>query len=619
MLSVPPNAPLAILREVFGYQDFREGQQAAVEALLGGGDALMLLPTGAGKSLCYQLPALVARREGRGTTVVISPLIALMHDQVESLRARGVSAAAINSQQDPREQRNVVLEFLRGDLDLLYVSPERAKLDSFRRWLKKVPIAFLAIDEAHCVSQWGHDFRPEYLELGELRDIIRAPVAALTATATPRVLLEIQKQLKLRDPTIVRGSFARPNLSFAVRPLRKDADRLQALIKLLDEANIRSAKVSGRAIVYCSTRKKSEAVATQLKEAGFKASYYHAGRTKLARERAQTGFDEGRSRVLVATSAFGMGIDYPDVRLIVHFQAPGSLSAYYQEAGRAGRDGLFARCVLFFGPGDLMTQRRLQLSGKVTKVVQERTEAGLSAVQKYAESTTCRASDLCEYFTTQASSPCGHCDVCLGQLGSDNDDDESEPRLTAKPKVAATVLDEAEKLLIVQAVAALSRPVGKANLAKALRGSRAKVLRRGGLLRLPEHGLLAKRDEASIVATIDSLLEDKRLIRRGVKYPTVWLPGKAIRGVASAEEGSEKAPKGRPRRSDLGRELENYRRRQAKSLSWKSYMVFQQRVIVAVEQERPTTVFALGQIPGLGPAKIERFGQDILEIVRRHS
>lgn len=617
MPSDTPHDPRTILREVFGYSEFREGQRAAIDSLILGGDALILLPTGAGKSLCYQVPALVARRRGGGTTVVISPLIALMQDQVSALRTKGVAAAAINSHQDPREQRNVVLEFLRGELDLLYVSPERAKLDSFRRLLRKVPIALLAIDEAHCVSQWGHDFRPEYMELGDLRDIVQAPMAALTATATPRVLLEIQKQLKLKTPTLVRGSFARPNLSFSVQQLRKDSDRITALTALLDQAQLRTPKSEGRAIVYCSTRKKSEAVATALKIAGFKAAFYHAGRTKLARERAQEGFELGRSRVLVATSAFGMGIDYPDVRLLVHFQAPGSIEAYYQEAGRAGRDGLPARCVLFFGLGDLMTQRRLQLSGKVSRVMQERTEAALSAVSAYAASVECRASFLCEYFTTQLAPDCGHCDVCSTPASVLLAPQHHLPRPALQPKPEILVLDSSARALITSAVTALTRPVGKASLAKALRGSRAKALSRGGLLKLAEHGKLAENTEAEIIASIDVLLTEKVLVRRGVKYPTIWLNGKPVRGLAS-KDTPEKGKPGRSRGSDLVRELENYRRRKASSLSWKSYMVFQQRVILAVDQQRPTTTAALATIPGLGPAKIDRFGEDILEIVRRN-
>jgi ATP-dependent DNA helicase RecQ len=328
-----------ILKKVFGFSDFRQGQAEAVDAVLSGGDSVVLLPTGGGKSLCYQVPALALAQRGQGTTVVVSPLIALMRDQVTALCGRGVSAAAINSHQEDDEQREVVREFLRGELDLLYVSPERAAAASFRRMLARVDIALIAIDEAHCVSQWGHDFRPEYMRLGELRDIVDAPMIALTATATPVVMEEIVSGLGLREPTMVRGDFSRPNLSFSVQHLRSEAARIGTLQDILTNAGFRGTRGPGRAIVYCSTRKKTETVAKALKSAGFSAAYYHAGRTKLARERVQRAFDLRRAQILVATNAFGMGIDYPDVRVIVHFQTPGSLEAYYQEAGRAGRDG----------------------------------------------------------------------------------------------------------------------------------------------------------------------------------------------------------------------------------------------------------------------------------------
>ncbi|MBA3538636.1 MAG: ATP-dependent DNA helicase RecQ, partial [Deltaproteobacteria bacterium] len=348
----------SVLQDAFGFGELRPGQREAIEAVLGGRDAIVLLPTGAGKSLCYQAPAVLLARAGRGTTIVVSPLIALMNDQVSALRGRGIAAAAIHSQLDDEERLEAIAALQRGELALLYISPERAVMDGFKRLLARAPIGLLAIDEAHCVSQWGHDFRPEYLRLAELREVIRVPAIALTATATPRVMAEIATSLELRDPAIVRGDFRRPNLAFEVQHHVRDEARIDATIAALDAAGLRSRTGPGRGIVYCSTRKKAETVAAALGKAGFAAGYYHAGRTGLARDRAQRGFALGKTRVLVATCAFGMGIDYPDVRVIVHFQAPGSLEAYYQEAGRAGRDGLPGRCILLFGAGDLVTQRR---------------------------------------------------------------------------------------------------------------------------------------------------------------------------------------------------------------------------------------------------------------------
>jgi len=607
-----------VLRDVFGHDDFRYGQADAVNALVDGQDAVVLLPTGAGKSLCYQVPALVARRRGQGTTVVVSPLIALMQDQVDALCGRGVAAAAINSSQDEDDQREVVISFLRGELDLLYVSPERAALASFRRMLDRVQIAAIAIDEAHCLSQWGHDFRPEYMRLCELRQVVDVPTIALTATATPQVMEEIVSRLELRDPTLVRGDFSRPNLSFSVQHLRSESQRITALIELADELGFRANGSCGRAIVYCATRKKTETVAKALRSAGISAGYYHAGRTKLARERAKRSFDVGRTNILVATNAFGMGIDYPDVRLIVHFQTPGSVEAYYQEAGRAGRDGLAARCVLYFGEGDLVTQRRLQ-SRNAAAVIEQRGEAALGAVRSYAFDINCRQRMLSEHFTGKPDHPeCGTCDVCSDAeavsdaLGAAED---------ARPKLPVEPLTEDAKQTIVDAVDNLRKPVGRTNLAKALRGSNAKALRRYGLHRLPQHGALKEYNEPSIVAAVEELLSEKRLERKGRKYPTVWMAGKPVRGAKAAADGTAAKPKrkSRPRYSSLIRELDNYRKRQARALKWKAYMVFQRRAIVAIDAQKPRSRAALEKIPGLGPAKIQRFGDDILDMVRRNA
>src|SRR5881628_2068092 len=383
-----------ILETVFGHEDFRPGQAEAVCAALAGRDVVVLQPTGSGKSLCYQVPALVAGRRGQGATIVISPLIALMRDQVGALAARGARVAALHSQQDSDAQRGAVARFLRGELELLYVSPERAALDSFRRMLARTKIALFAVDEAHCVSQWGHDFRPEYMRLAELRSFASAPMIALTATATAPVLAEVGSGLGLRDPVIVRAGFDRPNLAFAVRALRTHEARLAALVAEIEAAGLRERKGAGRAIVYCSTRKVTERVAADLRSAGIAAGHYHAGRTALARERAQHAFEAGRTRVLVATNAFGMGIDLPDIRLIAHFQTPGSVETYYQEAGSAGRDGAPARYVLFFGAADLMTQRRLAAASAAGAQVARRRAEALAAIERYATQPRCRQQAL---------------------------------------------------------------------------------------------------------------------------------------------------------------------------------------------------------------------------------
>jgi ATP-dependent DNA helicase RecQ len=609
-----------VLLESFGHAEFRPGQRDAVAAVVAGKDAVVVLPTGLGKSMCYQVPALVAARRQRGCTIVVSPLIALMQDQVGQLVGRGIEAAALHSQQPPETQREIIGRLQSGELQLLYLSPERAAAPSLRRWMPRVKVALLAIDEAHCVSQWGHDFRPDYLRLGELRDLVDTVTVALTATATPRVVEEIGSRLGLTNPVVVRGDFRRPNLSFAVRHPASATDRAQLLSAELELAGLRGTRGHGRGIVYCSTRKTVETVARALRTSGYRAGYYHAGRTALARERAQQAFLAGRTRILVATSAFGMGIDMPDIRAIVHYQTPGSLEAYYQEAGRAGRDGEPSRCVMFFGRADLVTQRRLAAMSDGGVVQRRRREEAIVGIERYAHETRCRQVVVCAYFTgTDEHPPCGCCDVC------NSDEPLTEYVPAAEPSIVA--LSEEACDLVVNAVARLKKPVGKRNLARALRGSKAKSLARGDLLMLQEFGQLSDYDEASVVAGIDALLADGRLVRRGRKYPTVWLPGKPIRGTADDGEGGSsarartdrsKAKRRRTVEGSIAPELDRYRKRMAGQLSWKAYMVFQRRVIVSIDRQRPTSLSDLARIPGLGPAKIERFGEDILELVRRY-
>jgi ATP-dependent DNA helicase RecQ len=518
--------PTRVLREVFGHASFRPGQRRAIDAALAGRDAVVLLPTGSGKSSCYQIPAVLMARAGRGCTVVVSPLLALMHDQVRALRELGVTAAALNSTLDAGEQQRVIRTFEADGLELLYVSPERAAQPGFRQSLARARVALLAIDEAHCVSQWGHDFRPEYLRLHELRRRVACPVIALTATATRRVLEELCAGLKLAEPERIEGGFGRENLAFEVHPLTTHGARMAALVEAVAEVK------SGRVIVYCSTRKVTQRVCKGLIEAGVGAAYYHAGRTKLARERAEAGFASGKKRVLVATNAFGMGVDFPDVRLLVHFQTPGSVEAYYQEAGRAGRDGQPSRCLLFYGASDLMTQRRLAIPKRCSADQRARVESALAGVVAYVHDRGCRQQAMSAYFgATQALEACGRCDGCRGSaiaIGS-----------APKPRAQAKATPVPRKL--AGKTAARKPKVGKS-------------------------------------------------------------PGRARAGST---------------RSELTRELESYRRRMAKQLACKPFMVFHRKVITAVDRQRPQTLEALAGISGLGPVKIGRFGEDILDLVRR--
>lgn len=595
----------SVLSQVFGYPEFRHGQAEAVAAAMSGRDAAVLLPTGGGKSLCYQVPAIARARQGLGPTLVVSPLIALMHDQVRALRGQGVGAAALNSHQSASEASETLRAFEAGELDLLYVSPERAAQPGFRRALKRRPVGLFAIDEAHCVSQWGHDFRPEYMQLAELRDTSDAPMMAVTATATPRVLKELCRRLGLRDPRFVRGDFRRPNLSFSVEHIRSQNDRLKRLAEHLEAAGLRSGE-TGKAIVYCSTRKHTEAVAADLIQRGFAARHYHAGRTTRDRERAQTAFGVGRLNVLVATNAFGMGIDFPNVRVVAHYGAPGSLEAYYQEAGRAGRDGDAAKCVMFFGASDLATHSLLASSKSAHEA--------LAGIEHYANSDACREQQICAHFGIEESPECGRCDVCTGTVIHSD----------APPPAPFDALDEAQVAIVVAAVGELSKPAGKTGIARALRGSRAKTINKCGLLKISQHGKLRGVDERAIIAAIDQCLEEGTLVPKGSKYPTVWLPGKPVRSTSSEKNASPYAkPRSTKKRSSnrysmLQGALERFRKQKARELKWKPYMVFQKRTIVALDDERPRTLAALRSIPGLGHAKVERFGSEILRLVREN-
>jgi ATP-dependent DNA helicase RecQ len=338
------------LRRLFGYPGFRPGQEELVGAVVSGRDALGILPTGGGKSVCYMLPAALLP----GLTLVVSPLISLMEDQVRRAREVGIPAALLNSTVPTRERRGIVERARGGELKLLLLAPERFAVPSFREVLSRLPVSLLAVDEAHCISQWGHDFRPRYLELGGLRPPVDAPVLALTATATPRVRREIVHVLRLRRPVRVVGSFDRPNLSWEVVRLPREARRPR---EALDRVRGRLRAEEGSVVVYAGTRRTVEGLRDAMARLGLPAQPYHGGMRSEARARIQAGFMEGRHRVVVATNAFGMGVDKADVRLVLHWRLPGSLEAYYQEAGRAGRDGEPARCVGLWRPGDLALHR----------------------------------------------------------------------------------------------------------------------------------------------------------------------------------------------------------------------------------------------------------------------
>lgn len=602
----------SVLRDVFGHDAFRPGQERAVDAFLDGRDVQVLLPTGGGKSLCYQVPALVRARTTGLATLVVSPLVALMEDQVAALRDKGVWAVALHRQLDAEAHRAAKAAL--PDAELIYASPERLSRPSARAALHRLGIGAVAVDEAHCISQWGHDFRPDFLQLEALKREWGVPVMALTATATPRVLDEIRDRLALQDPVRVVGSFVRPNLRFAVEHVQGHHARDARAIEWLDRVGVgRGGR--GRAVVYAATRKRVVEAAKAFRAAGLKVAHYHAGRSASARDNAQRAFADGTKDVMVATSAFGMGIDHPDVRLVLHLQAPGTLEAYVQEAGRAGRDDADAWCVLLYAHGDAVTQARLR-----GKAPPPGAASGWAALQDYAFGASCRAVRLAAHFGEEAGE-CGHCDVCADAGGVA--EGVAEARALAQDRAAArrrkaradaaVTLTAAQDDLVVAFVDGLRKPLGRKLVVQGLRGSKAKPVKRKGLLKHPHHGALQGLPEAAIFDAIDRLLEAGRLVPKGRKYPTIWVADKAVR--AARDPSAPPKPRRSRYAAGLPTALADWRRKEARKRRWKPYQVFPNATLQAIAAERPTTAAALEALPGMGPTRMARFGDDVLRLV----
>jgi ATP-dependent DNA helicase RecQ len=576
----------AVLATTFGYQSFRPLQAEIVDAILSGRDVFALMPTGGGKSLCYQLPALLLD----GVTIVVSPLIALMKDQVDALRELGVPATYINSTVDAEEIAYRQHGVAQGRIKLVYVAPERLMLPGFLRWLSSVEPALFAIDEAHCISEWGHDFRPEYRELRRLRTLFpNVPMAAFTATATARVQSDIARELALRSPARFRGSFNRSNLFYDVRPKRNAFDNIVRYLQAHPDAS---------GIIYCGSRKETERLAADLKAAGISALPYHAGLSDGQRHQNQEAFIRDRVRVIVATIAFGMGIDKPDVRFVIHHDLPRTLENYYQESGRAGRDGDPSDCILYYSGAD--AQRLRYFAGE--KESEEEQRVALAQAQQmidWAESTACRRKRLLAYFDEPFDGQDERCcDVCATATG------EEEDVTVAAQKLLSCVIRTRERF-------------GVSHVVSVLRGSRDKKVLSFGHDRLSTYGIGADRpkefwlDLAKHLIGIGALRQDQE------RYNTlsvtevgrrILFEGESVLMPVKRQEGASSAATEAPYPA-LFERLRALRRRLADERGVAPFIIFYDAVLREMCARLPSDVDELKGIPGVGVSRAEGYGR----------
>ncbi len=616
-------AILEAVRRVWGFDALRPLQARAIELAVANRDGLIVLPTGGGKSLCYQTPPLVTGK----LTVVLSPLIALMRDQVRGLELNGYPAAALHSGLDHDQTREIVARLRAGELRLILCAPERAVNHGFKSLLAELAdagrLGAIAIDEAHCISQWGHDFRPEYRRLRELREIAPAVgMQAFTATATPRVREDIVRQLALRDdrgaavvPMV--GDFDRPNLTYRVRARRADgAEQVSDAIRAMHDRG------EGGAIVYCLSRTKTEELAAKLRAAGHDAEPYHAGLNPQKRHDVEQRFTNEQLDVVCATVAFGMGIDRSNVRLVAHANLPKSVEAYQQEAGRAGRDGLEAECLLLTAPADAARWRQLiERSAEETGAPADATTAQLDLLhemQRFAATLICRHRALCEHFGQRfPKDNCAACDVCLGET-------EPEP--------------DSQRLaqIILSAIARTGQSYGAGHVVDVLRGSQSEKIQRAGHDRLSVFALLRERSKPELMAFVDQLLAagalelaEFRTIRFGPRGAAVMRAEETVR--LALPMGTRAASRERPARARPSAELEArplsadekqlfeslraLRKSIAEELAVPPYVVFSDATLRELCRARPTSPAAMLRVKGVGPKKAEAFGQAFLNAI----
>jgi ATP-dependent DNA helicase RecQ len=593
------------LRTTFGFDSFRAGQAEIIETILDGRDVLAVMPTGSGKSLCYQLPALLRD----GLTVVVSPLIALMRNQVAQLRGYGIAAASLNSSNDFAENRDILEGIARGELRLVYVAPERLMKPETLALFARAKVGLLAVDEAHCISQWGHDFRPEYLTLGKVRQELGAQIIALTATADASTRADIVEKLFPQPPKVFVHGFDRPNLRLMMRPKSGGRGELLDFVK---------AHRGQSGIVYCSSRKKTEAVAEFLAPHGFKALPYHAGMDPSVRSRHQDAFLQEDAVIIVATIAFGMGIDKPDVRFVCHTDMPSNIESYYQEIGRAGRDGLPADALTFFGTGDIRL-RRLQIDDSDSSEEQKRVERQrLNALVSLCESPRCRRQTLLAYFA-ETTGPCGNCDVCL-------DGAEVIDGTIAAQKAMSAMLRTGERF-------------GSEHLINLLVGEETEAISKFRHQVLPTFGVgkeFSKNEWRSIFRQLHAagIIEQDmasygrwtmtaagRAVLKGqtklsLRKETLKPAGRKERAAKAAREA---LGNGSEADQALFEALKLQRTALAKAQGVPAYVVFADRTLLEMARRRPKTLAEMSDVHGVGEAKLRQYGETFLTVVRTGS
>ena len=589
------------LARVFGYTAFRPHQIEIVKGILGGHDSLSIMPTGGGKSLCFQLPSHLMD----GVCVVISPLISLMKDQVDAACANGLRAAALNSSLSPGEHRAVREALASGELDLLYISPERLSAPGFWEALASWPVSFFAVDEAHCISQWGHDFRPDYLALsGLVERFPQCPVAAFTATATPEVERDILSRLGLREPRLIRASFDRPNLFYHVLP--KEEPHAQLLSFL-------GGHEGESGIVYRSTRRKVEETAAFLQKKGVKAEAYHAGLPDAERMRVQEAFRRDECPVVVATVAFGMGIDKPDVRFVAHLDLPKNVEGYYQETGRAGRDGDPAHCLLLYSAADMA---QLLYFARQTEDEEQRSiaEKHAYAMLEYAERSQCRRKALLSYFGEAFEEPnCGGCDVCTGEIQEEDYTIEAQKALSAMVRSGCRF--------------------GRVLIMDILMGADNRRIRETGFQHLPTYGVGKDRTRRFWKYLIDALTRQGLAAIEGEEYPylrvteTGWetlrgAPFRALRIVETRARRNRAERDGASQDMDvddtLFQLLRAERRRLAEAAQVPPYVVFHDRALREMAAGKPASREAMLGIAGVGERKLAQYGDAFLAVIVRY-